>query len=183
MTVLVSGPPHAASCSTSDPLSGVATQATLTKTTTRVNGIPTTTAVCSGATDFAGNTGSATATYVAPIAFGGFLSPVDNAPVVNTGKAGRTYPVKFQLRDAQGAFITVLPAVTSSTPQSVACSAFGSAIAAPLETDTAGNSGLQYDPSTNQYTYTWKTPSTVGCYVFKLSLVDGAAYTANFQLK
>ena len=28
-----------------------------------------------------------------------------------------------------------------------------------------------------------KTPGTAGCYVFRLTLVDGSAYKANFQLK
>ena len=182
VTVVISAPPHVAGCSTSDPLSGVAIQASLTTTTARVNGIPTTTATCSGATDIAGNTGSATATFVAPMAFSGFLAPVDGAPVVNTGNAGRTYPIKFQLRDAQGAFITVLPAVTTTTYQSVTCSTFGS-VDDPLPADTSGNSGLKYDTSANQFTYTWKTPGTAGCYVFRLGLADGATYVANFKLK
>ncbi len=182
VTVVISAPPHVAGCSTSDPLSGVAVQASLTTTTARVNGIPTTTAVCSGATDIAGNTGSATATFVAPMAFSGFLSPVDGAPVVNTGNSGRTYPIKFQLRDAHGAFITVLPAVTSTTYQTVTCSTFGS-VADALPADTSGNSGLKYDSSSNQFNYTWKTPGTAGCYVFRLGLADGATYVADFKLK
>ncbi|HEV8404110.1 MAG TPA: PxKF domain-containing protein [Candidatus Limnocylindrales bacterium] len=183
VTVLVSDPPHTAACSTTDALSGVAVQATLTTTTARVNGIPTTTAVCAGASDLAGNSGSATATFVAPMTFSGFIDPVNGPPVVNTGKAGRTYPIKFQLRDAQGAFISALPAVTSSTYQSVTCSTFGNATADPLPTDTSGSSGLKYDATTNQYTYTWKTPAATGCYVFRLGLADGATYTANFKLQ
>jgi hypothetical protein len=183
VTVVISAPPHVGACTTSDALSGVAVQASLTTTTANVNGIPTTTAVCSGATDLAGNSGSATATFVAPMTFSGFLAPVDGAPFVNTGKAGRTYPIKFQLRDAQGAFIAVLPAVTSTTYQSVTCSSFGNAASEPLPTDTSGNSGLTYNTSANQFTYTWKTPATTGCYVFRLGFADGATYVANFKLQ
>jgi hypothetical protein len=161
----------------------VAVQASLTTTTSNVNGIPTTTAVCSGATDLAGNSGSATATFVAPMTFSGFISPVNGAPVVNTGKTGRTYPIKFQLRDAQGAFISALPAVTSTTYQSVTCSTFGNAATDPLPTDTSGSSGLKYDTTANQFSYTWKTPATAGCYVFRLGLADGTTYIANFKLQ
>lgn len=31
--------------------------------------------------------------------FGGFRHPIDNPPMVNVGKAGKTYPVKFQVRE------------------------------------------------------------------------------------
>lgn len=170
-------------CSTTDALSGVATSAALTSSTVRVGGIPTTTVTCAGATDRAANAAPAiTRTFIAPIRFSGFLAPVDGPPIVNVGSAGRTYPIKFQLTDAAGAFISVLPAVTSTTYQAVNCSAF-TGTSDPLPTLTAGASGLTYDSTANQFTYTWKTPSTKGCYVFRLGLVDGAGYTADFNLK
>jgi hypothetical protein len=53
--------------------------------------------------------------------FGGFRAPVDNPPIVNTGRAGRTYPVKFQIRDGSGALVTSLAAVTSIKYNPVAC--------------------------------------------------------------
>ena len=186
VTVVLSAVPTAASCQTSDPLSGVAVNATLTQATARdADGIPQTTATCSGAVDKAGNAQGAAVsrTFVAPMAFGGLLSPVDAPPVVNTGNAGRTYPVKFQLKDAKAAFISSLKAVGSVTSASVSCSAFSSVTDALPTTTTTSTAGLQYDPAANQYVYTWKTPSAAGCYVLKVALLDGSSYFADFKLK
>ena len=52
-----------AACSSSDALSGVATQATVALTGGNPNGTGSFTATCSGATDVAGNSGSASASY------------------------------------------------------------------------------------------------------------------------
>jgi hypothetical protein len=182
--VAITGTAPQFTCTTTDALSGVAKQATLSSGTQRVNGIPMTTASCSGALDAAGNSGSAVSgtAYVAKITFGGFLSPVDAPPMVNTGPAGKTFPVKFKLTGVDGLDISTLAAVTSTTYKSVSCTSM-TGTEDPLTTVSASASGLVYDSVAKQYVYTWKTPSTAGCYVFTLTLADKSTYTANFKLK
>ena len=43
-----------------------------------------------------------------PYTFSGFQRPLGSAPVINIGKAGSTYPVKWQLKDPAGAFFSRL---------------------------------------------------------------------------
>lgn len=113
--------------------------------------------------------------------FSGFFQPVDNAPTLNIAKAGNAIPVKFSLGGNQGLdiFLTGYPRVTT-----VSCSASGPTDT--IETTvTAGGSSLQYDPTSNQYTYTWKTSASWAgtCVQFDLGLNDGSTHTFLVQLK
>ncbi|HEX5015480.1 MAG TPA: ExeM/NucH family extracellular endonuclease [Candidatus Limnocylindrales bacterium] len=111
--------------------------------------------------------------------FTGFQSPVDNPPVVNGVKLGQSIPVKFQLSGDLG--LGVLFGTPTATSQD--CDASGG-LPDPLETTaTAGASGLQYDPTTNTYTYVWKTDKTwnPGCRTFEITFDDGTYRRALFQ--
>ncbi|HEX8884994.1 MAG TPA: PxKF domain-containing protein [Noviherbaspirillum sp.] len=121
---------------------------------------------------------AATLTY----SFSGFLPPVNNPDVVNLGKVGRTYPIKWQLKDADGNFLTSLTAIKSVTFKPVQCGAFTSIQAGALEAETSGKSGLSYDDTSNQYQYNWATPSA-GCYVLFLSLDTGQVRQAYFNFR
>ena len=137
------------------------------------------------AADQAGNTASALNSYsiVAPgYSFGGFFSPVDNPPVVNTVKAGRAVPIKWSLLDSDGGYVTDLGTFRSLSSQSVNC-AIGTPSNAIEETVGAGGSGLSYDPLTHRFQYNWKTTSgwKGTCRVLTLVLTDGTRRDAVFK--
>jgi dienelactone hydrolase len=112
--------------------------------------------------------------------FGGFLQPVDNPPTINTGRAGRTYPVKFQIRDHTGALVTSLAAVSSITYKPVSCESFSADPTDALETTAAEGTSLRLED--DQFVYNWKTPSVTGCYELFVTLADQRAHSANFSL-
>lgn len=111
--------------------------------------------------------------------FSGFLEPVNNPGVLNLGKAGRTYPFKWQLKDASDAFITRLSVVSSITSKAVQCGAFSPFPVNSLETESAGASELRFDATSNLYIYNWKAPSP-GCYSFFVTLDNGQVLLAYF---
>ena len=113
---------------------------------------------------------------------GGFLPPILNPPAVNSANPGSTIPIKWQLKDVNGNFITDLGTVRSVTYQSADCAftqPFGST---PIALPTGGTF-LRYDTSNNQFVYNWSTPTTSGCYVFTLTLTDGTQHQAYFNFK
>ncbi|GAC1666686.1 MAG: hypothetical protein NVS9B8_08220 [Candidatus Limnocylindrales bacterium] len=113
--------------------------------------------------------------------FNGFFSPVDNAPYFNSANAGQTIPVKFSLGGDRGLtiFKTGYPKVVT-----IPCSSTAP-VSAIDELSTATTSGLQYDPTTFQYTYVWKTAKSMAgyCWQLQLGLVDGSVRIANFTFK
>lgn len=112
--------------------------------------------------------------------FGGFLSPVDNLPVLNTVNAGRTVPIKFTLAKDFG--LEVIFGTPTSSP--FTCTA-GASSDEVESTSSAGGGGLSYDPSTGEYTYAWKTDKAwaTQCRTFSLTLDDGTYWNANFQFR
>jgi hypothetical protein len=111
-------------------------------------------------------------------AFTGFFQPVDNLPTLNAVTAGRAIPVKFSLGGNRGLaiFATGYPAVVT-----VSC-ATGVPIDQIETTVTADASGLQYDATSGQYNYVWKTQKGwTGCRELQLKFVDGSIRTARFK--
>ena len=172
-----------ASCIASDLTSGLVSDAVLVVSGGNGDGTGTFTAVCS-AVDVAGNEAAASATYQVHYAVpgGGFQGNVDQPPSLNTGKAGRTYAVQWQLQDGSGAYVSSLDVVVSETYKSVDCLAFAGDPSDGLVALTSGSSGLRYDATTDSYVYNWRTPSTPGCYKFFVILSDGNVLSANFSL-
>lgn len=116
--------------------------------------------------------------------FSGFLAPVNSAPTVNTGKAGRTYPVTWNLKNQAGGNVSALSAVKSIGYQAVGCDAFdGGASDELIDAASTGGSGLRYDTTANQYVYNWASPAQSGCYTLTLTFDTNQAFQAYFKLK
>jgi len=107
-----------------------------------------------------------------------FLPPVKNPPQVNTGNTGGTFPLKWQLKDANGAYIRSLSTVKKIEYQSAdpGCN-FGSP-SGPQTALPTGGSILRYATSNEQFVYNWTLPTTAGCYVLTLTLQDDSEHRA-----
>lgn len=134
------------------------------------------------ATDAAGNPDPTPAVHTWEIvAFSGFFSPVNNPPVFNSVKAVSAVPVKFSLGGDYG-----LNIFASGYPvsQRITCNS-GAPVDEIEQTVAAGNSGLQYDPATGQYTYVWKTQKSWAgtCRQLILQFDDGTERVALFTFR
>ena len=167
-------------CDTQDQpgLSGVKTNATVNVTGGN-NGFGTFTATCSGAVDNADNNQAApvSVTYGVSATFNGFLQPIDGH-AVNTGKYGRTYPIKWQLRDSSGALLSdttaqLLVGMMSGGQKAVTCGSFTLLPEDALEESTTGSTSLRYDATSDQFIYNYKAPTSGSCYIFAIRYADG----------
>ena len=111
----------------------------------------------------------------------GFFPPVHVAfPALQTVQAGRAIPLKFSLGGDQG-----LDIFATGFPVSWDLDCSSLAISDPVPTETPGNSGLHFDPSTNTYNYVWKTDKgwSGTCRQVEMEFVDGSVLRANFQFR
>lgn len=129
--------------------------------------------------DNAGHQASASVAYRVAYGFGGFLSPVDPEPTLNTARAGRVVPLRWRLVDHVGAPVVDLSSASLAVA-SLSC-ALGSTPDA-IEEFAAGASGLR-NLGDGYYQLNWQTPSSYArsCKTLLLDLGDGAARTALFQ--
>jgi hypothetical protein len=165
-------------CAATDGGSGLASCVVTGQTTSSV-GMKTLTAT---ATDAVGNESTATLNYSVVYDFSGFFAPVDNLPTRNTVKAGRAIPVKFKLGGDQGLDIfggagSIKPNAAKA-PVSTSTTCVSATLDTLESTLTAGGSSLQYDASTQTYTYVWKTDAAWAghCRIFELNLNDGTSH-------
>jgi uncharacterized repeat protein (TIGR02543 family) len=112
--------------------------------------------------------------------FSGFFQPVDMNGVLNVAKAGSAIPIKFSLGGDMGldVFVDGYPKVYNYYEIS------GQTVDI-IETITYSNSGLTYDPVTNQYTYVWKTDKAWAgtCKQLFIKLNDGTVKVIYFKFK
>jgi hypothetical protein len=134
------------------------------------------------AADNVGNSTTVSCPYSIGYALSGFERPIANTPTVNTGKAGRTYPVKWQLQDANGGYISTLNAVAQVVVQPTPCDDFATDPDSTMTVTAAGATSLRYDSGANQYLYNWATPPTTGCYTLFVELDSGQTLHAYIQL-
>ncbi len=133
-------------------------------------------------TDAAGNHNALSHAFTVQYAFSGFSNPIAAMPAMNTAKAGRTVPVKYSLRDVNGAAISDLTSFVSLISAPIACDT-NVPTAAAEETDAAGSTTIHFE--SGQFIYNWKTQAAwVGtCRMLQLTLNDGTRHMVAFQFK
>jgi hypothetical protein len=126
----------------------------------------------------------------APYAFTGFLSPLSAAGTLNspsdsgTGNFSKGLPIKWQLKDSSGNFVTDLTSTQTLSAvyyvggvcTSGAATGQSFLLYQPT-TGATGNSTFRYDSSSNQFLFNWSTKQLTagaGCYEILLQLNDGS---------
>ena len=169
--------PAAPTCSASDATSGLDGSCSVSGYSALVGSHT----VTASATDNAGNSASASASYsVLAWTLKGFYQPVDMNNVFNTVKGGSTVPFKFEV--FAGSTELTDASLVSFSANKVAC-ASGS-VEDAIEVTATGGTSLRYDAVAGQFVYNWKTPTGANtCYKVTMTAADGSSLTAFFRLK
>jgi CSLREA domain-containing protein len=112
--------------------------------------------------------------------FRGFLPPINNVRT-NPIHPGKGVPIQFSLGGDHG--LAIFAAGSPSSEQIDCRTSDVSGDAMP--TVTAGKSQLSYDPSTDIYTYVWKTDKAWAgtCRRLVVTFADGSVRTADFSFE
>ena len=137
--------------------------------------------VSATATDAAGNSSNCQFTVSVQYIFTGFFSPINNPPTLNSVNAGRAIPIKFSLSGNKGLSIFAAGSPASGV---IPCNSTDPVVDI-TPSDTAGNSTLTYDASSDTYQYVWKTDAAWAgtCRQLVIELNDGTDHRANFKFK
>jgi hypothetical protein len=108
---------------------------------------------------------------------------VSAPPSVNAGKGGQAFPLKWQLTDQGGEFVSSLDAIASITHQTADCNDIDGTTSAAIPAEAKGHSELKVDRKKEEFKFEWETPKTPGCYMLSLTLDSGQVFTAQFKLK
>jgi hypothetical protein len=138
--------------------------------------------------DAVGNTSSASAPCGFTVSFGfaGFTTPVDMNNILNGANSGQAIPLKWTLKDFNGAPVTTLTGV-NVTAVTLSCNQ--GTTADLIEEYAAGASGL-INKGDGSYQFNWKTPTSYAksCKTLRLDLGEGTAqnpvyHVALFEFK
>jgi len=133
------------------------------------------------AIDNAGNQASKSVTWYVRYGFGGIVQPI-NPDGSSIFKLGSTIPVKFQLRDANGNFVST--AVARIYAAKISDQIVGNEME-PVSTSAATTGNLfRYDGAANQYIFNLSTKSlSKGGWQLRIELDDGTSQLVTISLK
>jgi hypothetical protein len=175
-SVILGSTTASANWTASDVGSGLATAASGSVALTTSDIAASLTATAPTATDNVGlQSAAATCNYSVAAGFNGFLQPIDG-DMVNAGKTGRVYPIKWQLKNNSGALIS--DALGLSLAQQMSVEQKGVPCVPDqvdsLETEVAaGSTTIRYDEASDQFIFNYKAPTAKGCYDLNLKKADG----------
>jgi len=154
------------------------------------------TAAYGGAPSYSASTSAVlTQTVGTPVfTFTGFLSPMATAGTVpipsqsGSSTFGSAQPVKWQLKDAAGNWISDLSTaqVLQGVKYQTGCSGQATGSTTLLYSPTTGAKGgstFRYDPPSHQFIFNWNTGYMPGpgCYELELQLSDGTPMKATVE--
>jgi large repetitive protein len=182
LAVGATGAPVSFSTSASDIVDGsVTVHCTPTSGSTFAPGVR---AVDCSATDAHGNTAHGTFSVTVTFNLSGGLLPPVSSSALNVVKNGSTVPLKWQITNPSGGYITSTSIVSAFVLTQVSCGSLTTTVADDIAFTTTGGTALRYDTTANQFIQNRQTPKNAGnCYRVDIVFVGGQKVSANFQLK